>query len=269
MLPRDRIASGARARRQDKPAVPRSSRSSRRVTRSRREFLQVLRAVASAADAVEIGVPFSDPMADGVTIQRSSQHAIEHGVSLTWILDELARRDFELDFAGAADELSESAARVRLRRARAARGRGRRQRLHRAGSAVRGERAARCGARAARLGAGAARDAGDAGRALAPALRREPRVRLRRDAHRHHGRRVDAAAPIRRSYLAAVKAASSLPVCAGFGVRRADQVELLGAHADGVIVGSALVEVLERARRSRVCSCARCAPELMAGVERR
>ena len=81
----------------------------------------MLRAVASAADAVEIGVPFSDPMADGVTIQRSSQHAIEHGVSLTWILDELARRDFELDARRAADELSESAARVRLRRARAAR----------------------------------------------------------------------------------------------------------------------------------------------------
>jgi len=47
-------------------------------------------------------------------------------------------------------------------------------------------------------------------------------------------------------YLAAVKAVSSLPVCAGFGVRRADQVALLGRHADGVIVGSALVEVLER-----------------------
>src|SRR6185503_2781171 len=61
-----------------------------------REFLSVLRAVASAADAAEIGVPFSDPMADGVTIQRSSQVAIEKGVSLTWILDELARRDFEL-----------------------------------------------------------------------------------------------------------------------------------------------------------------------------
>ena len=43
-----------------------------------REFLTVLRSVTSAADAVEIGVPFSDPMADGITIQRSSQHAIEH-----------------------------------------------------------------------------------------------------------------------------------------------------------------------------------------------
>jgi len=40
-------------------------------------FLKVLRSVAGAADAVEIGVPFSDPMADGVTIQRSSERAIE------------------------------------------------------------------------------------------------------------------------------------------------------------------------------------------------
>jgi tryptophan synthase alpha subunit len=36
-----------------------------------------------------------------------------------------------------------------------------------------------------------------------------------------------------------------LPVCAGFGVRHADQVANLGKHASGVIVGSALVERLE------------------------
>jgi tryptophan synthase alpha chain len=52
--------------------------------------------------------------------------------------------------------------------------------------------------------------------------------------------------PDTAEYLAAVKAASPLPVCAGFGVRRADQVKVIGKHADGVIVGSALVEVLER-----------------------
>ena len=51
--------------------------------------------------------------------------------------------------------------------------------------------------------------------------------------------------PETAQYLAAVKAASALPVCAGFGVRRAEQVALLGRHADGVVVGSALVEVLE------------------------
>ena len=43
------------------------------------------------ADVVEIGVPFTDPMADGVTIQRSSQAALAQGVSLRWILAELAR----------------------------------------------------------------------------------------------------------------------------------------------------------------------------------
>jgi tryptophan synthase alpha chain len=46
-------------------------------------------------------------------------------------------------------------------------------------------------------------------------------------------------------YLASVKQHSTLPVCAGFGVRTSEQVELIGRHADGVIVGSALVEVLE------------------------
>ena len=52
--------------------------------------------------------------------------------------------------------------------------------------------------------------------------------------------------PETAQYLKVIKAVSSLPVCAGFGVRRAEQVALIGAHADGVIVGSALVEVLER-----------------------
>jgi tryptophan synthase alpha chain len=47
-------------------------------------------------------------------------------------------------------------------------------------------------------------------------------------------------------YLARVKAASTAPVCAGFGIRSREQVERFRGHVDGVIVGSALVEVLER-----------------------
>ncbi len=47
-------------------------------------------------------------------------------------------------------------------------------------------------------------------------------------------------------YLDRVRAASAVPVCAGFGIRHAAQVARLAGHADGVIVGSALVEVLER-----------------------
>jgi tryptophan synthase alpha chain len=43
-----------------------------------------------------------------------------------------------------------------------------------------------------------------------------------------------------------VKRISPLPVCAGFGIRSREQVERLAAHVDGVVVASALVEILER-----------------------
>jgi tryptophan synthase alpha chain len=36
----------------------------------------------AGADVVELGVPFSDPLADGATIQRASFHALQHGVTL-------------------------------------------------------------------------------------------------------------------------------------------------------------------------------------------
>jgi len=49
------------------------------------ELLDAL--AASGADVIELGVPFSDPVADGPTIQRSSQRALEHGVNLEWTLD--------------------------------------------------------------------------------------------------------------------------------------------------------------------------------------
>ena len=53
--------------------------------------LEIILALAElGADVIELGVPFSDPMADGPTIQRSSQRALERGVSLTDVL-ELAR----------------------------------------------------------------------------------------------------------------------------------------------------------------------------------
>ncbi len=42
--------------------------------------------VKSGADIIELGVPFSDPMADGPTIQRSSERALKHGVGLGDVL---------------------------------------------------------------------------------------------------------------------------------------------------------------------------------------
>jgi tryptophan synthase alpha chain len=43
--------------------------------------------VESGADVIELGVPFSDPMADGPTIQRASERALKHHVGLHHVLD--------------------------------------------------------------------------------------------------------------------------------------------------------------------------------------
>ena len=42
--------------------------------------------VSAGSDIVELGVPFSDPMADGPVIQRASERALKHGVSLADVL---------------------------------------------------------------------------------------------------------------------------------------------------------------------------------------
>ncbi len=48
-------------------------------------------------------------------------------------------------------------------------------------------------------------------------------------------------------YLDTVASSSAIPVCAGFGIRSAADVANVGEHVSGAIVGSALVEVLEKA----------------------
>jgi tryptophan synthase alpha chain len=50
-------------------------------------------AVAGGADALEIGIPFSDPLADGPTIQRTSQAALDRGVTLAGTLDLLREHE--------------------------------------------------------------------------------------------------------------------------------------------------------------------------------
>ena len=46
--------------------------------------------VEAGADIIELGVPFSDPMADGPTIQRASERALRKGVSLRQVLEMVA-----------------------------------------------------------------------------------------------------------------------------------------------------------------------------------
>lgn len=58
------------------------------------DWLDVVRACAAAgADAVEVGIPFSDPVMDGPTIQAASEEALRQGTTLDAILDGLAEVD--------------------------------------------------------------------------------------------------------------------------------------------------------------------------------
>src|SRR6202050_4049649 len=46
----------------------------------------VLAAIEAGADVIELGVPFSDPVADGPVIQRASERALKHGTCLAQVL---------------------------------------------------------------------------------------------------------------------------------------------------------------------------------------
>src|SRR5438105_8209546 len=46
----------------------------------------VLAAIDAGADVIELGVPFSDPVADGPVIQRASERALKHGTALGQVL---------------------------------------------------------------------------------------------------------------------------------------------------------------------------------------
>jgi tryptophan synthase alpha chain len=211
---------------------------------SRDRFVEHVRAVARGADVLEIGVPFSDPMADGVTIQRSSQAALAQGVTLRWILSELAAMP-----AVEAPLLLMSYLNPLLA----------------FGLAELAPAAARAGVSGFIVPdlpfdeSSALHDA-LAGEGLAlvqmvtPVTRPERLEKLCAASEGFiyavtmtgtTGRNV-AVPPEAIDYLDGVRARSRLPVCAGFGIRSPEQVALLRGHVDGVIVGSALVEVLER-----------------------
>src|SRR5215468_6772489 len=58
-----------------------------------------LAAIHAGADVIELGVPFSDPVADGPVIQRASERALKHGTDLRGVL-EIAKRIREQSKAG-------------------------------------------------------------------------------------------------------------------------------------------------------------------------
>ncbi len=61
------------------------------------DWVDVVRAVAAAgADAVEVGLPFSDPVMDGPVVQEASQQALAAGATPGSILADLARADVDI-----------------------------------------------------------------------------------------------------------------------------------------------------------------------------
>lgn len=57
-----------------------------------RHTVEIMRALEKGgADVIELGVPFSDPLADGPTIQKASSVALDHGVTLTMVIDMIRR----------------------------------------------------------------------------------------------------------------------------------------------------------------------------------
>ena len=210
------------------------------------EFLQTLGLVASVGDVVEVGVPFSDPMADGVTIQRSSRAAIASGVSLRWILEQLS---------GAAD-IQAPVVLMSYLNPLMALGLDRLPALA-SDSGVSGfivpdlslEESADFRAALEAEGLGLVQ--------LVTPVTPERRLAELCQASRGFVYAVTVAGitgggdelPAEVTvYLDRVREYTDLPVCAGFGVRGPAQVEMLSDHADGVIVGSALIEELEAGR---------------------
>lgn len=215
------------------------------------DFITTLKSIAEVGDVVELGIPFSDPMADGMTIQRSSFEALQKGVSLKWIFDQLDSVQGEINaplvmmsylnplLAFGYDEL-----------------------------AARALAAGVCAfivpdlplEESAEIRA--ALDAKGLGliQLVTPATP-DKRLRTLCEASRGFVYAVtitgitggDTGLPADLTdYLDKVTGMSSIPVCAGFGIREAKDVAAVGKHAAGAIVGSALVEILERGEDPRL-----------------
>ncbi|MGQ0539569.1 MAG: tryptophan synthase subunit alpha [Gemmatimonadaceae bacterium] len=202
------------------------------------ESVALIRDVARAgADVIEVGVPFSDPMADGPVIQASSQIALAHGVTVDGVLDMV--REAGVDVPVVLFSYLNP--------------------LLAAGGAIL-ERAAAAGVHGVLvtdLPVGADPDvehwlgSGPLAyvRLVAPTT---PTARMREiGAHGSGfiylisrtgvtGERADVSAELAPT-IARLRSASGLPICVGFGISTPAQARAVGALADGVVVGSAVV----------------------------
>jgi tryptophan synthase alpha chain len=214
---------------------------------TRQHFQENLAAVAGACDVVEIGVPFSDPMADGTTIQRASFVALAGGVTLPWILEQLRSPSRPSTVPIVLMSYLNPLLRFgidRLPRAAAAAGV--------AGFIVPDLPFEECTELKEALEA-----EGIALVQMVSPVTPEARLQMLCESARGFVYAVTMTGTTGKSaeipeavleYMDRVKRYSKVPVCAGFGIRSREQVTRFASHVDGVVIGSALVETLEDGR---------------------
>ncbi|MBI3793004.1 MAG: tryptophan synthase subunit alpha [Gemmatimonadetes bacterium] len=211
--------------------------------------LALVRGVAEAgADVIELGVPFSDPLADGPVIQGSSQRALGHGMTLegTLALAREARVDVPLVLFTYLNPLIAAGPDVLARAADAGV----------SGLLITDLPVGADPEREAWVGASPLAFV----RLVAPTT---PDARMAEIARHGSGfvylisrlgvtgqsRTIATELP---ASIARLKAASALPVCVGFGISTPEQAREVGRLADGVVVGSALVAAAERSTAEAV-----------------
>ena len=211
---------------------------------SRDAFRSLLERTCAEADVVEVGVPFTDPMADGLTIQRASRVALDDGVTLAWILDEIRAAETGLKPVILMSYLNPLIAYGFDRLAADARASGIE------GFIVPDLPLDECEP---------LRDALNAEnlaliQLVSPVT---PQSRIEKLCAASQGfvyavtvtgttgGHATTTTDEMHAYLERISDASQIPVCAGFGVRDASQAAAIARSAEGVIVGSALIEAIE------------------------
>lgn len=204
--------------------------------------LQLLRGIVDAgADIVEVGVPFSDPMADGPVIQGSSQRALEQGMTFTRTLDLIrdARVSCPVVLFSYLNPILAAGADALTRAADAG--------AH--GLLITDLPLGADAVLEARLAAGPL----DYVRLVAPTTPRDRMAEIAKHGSGFvylisrlgvTGERSDIAAELPET-ISVLRAVTDLPVCVGFGISKPEQAATIARLADGVVVGSALVRAAD------------------------
>ncbi len=196
----------------------------------------------AGADVIEVGVPFSDPMADGPVIQASSQRGLDHGVTFERTLQLITSAKVTVPvvlFSYLNPILAAGDDALR--------------------------RAAQAGAHGILItdlpvGADAARERwfGEGPLAFVRLVAPTTPIERMRDIAAHGsgfvylisrlgvtGARDDVASDL-PDVVARLRHATAMPICVGFGISTPAQARVVGRLADGIVVGSAIVRAAEQ-----------------------